>query len=344
MKTQGRVNTGAMERGNIAEQKDTRQAALIVDLQSFAGMSPDDAKLFGEALGRKLTEFRQSGVQPVWIAIAPGGSKLLPPSSAEDSTWQVRDLQTLEEMGFDGFLPSSDNHEIYASFIQNFGPRNDEIVYRKPAMSALATIDDTNDMSRILEQAGVKLESQKNVTEDHPATRYISSDQQEAEFRNLFSSGLALHDYLAESNCRAVYILGAVSKYCVAETAISAAVKGYQAEIVPDMVLSWMYPVTGASRESGKLVWSGFDHRNLIEDTVTGALNDTSRSFTDDQKLKIAGIRFAGNKKTLLCHAFGVVADETTVGSSQYNDSTQEESIPSISPSSPSVRKDMHHP
>lgn len=274
------------------EQHKTNAAALVIDLQSFDGMSREDALAFSDALRQQLTTYRQAGIQPVWIAIAPGGSKLLQPEDGNSEETALRSIQTLEDMGFTGHQPTMANHDIYQSFINNFGPRNNEVVYRKPAMSALATPEDRQDMNRILEQAGIKLESKRDVTEDHPDTKYIEPKKQEEELNALFTEGLTLHDYLAEHNIKSTYILGAVSKYCVAETALSSAVKGYETHVVPDLVLSWSYPVTGATRGNGRLVWAEFGHQDLISKSIADAVSDPDRSFSDTDKARISGIKF----------------------------------------------------
>lgn len=267
---------------SVSSTRPSRSAALVIDVQSFEGMTRDDALSFSKALGRQLTEFREGGVPPVWVSIAAGGSKLLPPVADHDA---CRDLLVLEEMGFKGHLPGSANSDVYAAFINEFGPRDNEVIYRKPSMSALVTRQDRQERDQILRWGGVKFHAQR-ADGDHPETIYIYEGEQDAQFDKLFPDPLSLHDYLAVQNVTDIYVMGAVSKYCVTETAISASHKGYKTQILSDLTLSWLYD----EEAKGQLKWADFDHGALITQALTSAIQDPVRGFSSDQQDKIAKI------------------------------------------------------
>lgn len=257
-----------------------RTAALVVDVQSFEGMARADAIAFSDAVARKLYDLRAARVPVIWIGIAPGGSKLLEPRHAQGQANEVREKLVLQSIGF---LGHRDNYDVYRDFMRHNGPRENEAVYRKPTMSALATCEDTPDQQRLLWQAGIKLEQHKDV-HDHPETVYIRPDEQATAFARLFKQGSSLHDYLQRLGITNTYILGTVSKYCVTETAISAAIKGYKTEIATDLVLSRKFPGTDRTQDRSELVWAGYDHTRVIRTAIADAVNDPERQYTPDEK------------------------------------------------------------
>lgn len=271
-----------------------KPVTLAIDIQSFQGMSREDAQNFSKALGQKLTELRAANIPVIWVAIAPGGQKLLKPESAST---EPHPLATLEEMGFTGHIPTelNRNHDIYASFLANYGPRQNEALYRKPAMSALVTIDDTNETQRVLEQNGTKL-TQHQSADDHPETIYIEPEEQEQRFKALFGDETSLHEYLQDQGTDATYIIGAVSRYCVTETAITSATKGYTTYIDPNLVLSWKFPVDRP--DTGILMWENFDHSANINQALAAAQADKSRSISPDiiSKIRILPTRSAAQQ------------------------------------------------
>lgn len=255
-----------------------KTAALLIDVQSFEGMSRDDALSYSAALSERITSLRANGIAVVWIGIAPGGAKLLEPSASP----APRALEDLEEIGFVGHLmaESNPNHDIYRDFMLSYGPRENEIVYRKPSMSALASGADTPDMKHILEQSGRKLKSEYSST-DHPETIYIEPEDQLSQFKEMFSDSPTLHDYLQIKGFESTYIMGTVSRYCITETAISSVLKGYETHVAADMILSWQHPVTANTRAHSQLVWANFDHAAQIRDSMLSACRDATRNLQD---------------------------------------------------------------
>ena len=256
----------------------SKTAALLIDVQSFEGMSRKDALAYSAALSERITSLRDAGVAIVWIGIAAGGAKLLEPSAS----LAPRSLEDLEEIGFIGHLmsDSNPNYDIYRDFMQSHGPRENEVVYRKPSMSALASAADIHEIKHILAQSGRKLKSDYN-SDDHPETVYIEPENQLTEFKQMFGDQPVLHDYLQVKGFQATYLMGTISKYCITETAISSVVKGYETHVATDMVLSWEYPVTAHTRPQGKLVWENFDHAALIKESILTAKRDPTRNLQD---------------------------------------------------------------
>lgn len=256
-----------------------KTAALVIDIQSFEGMDRQDAHNYSRKLGARVDHLRAQNIPVVWISIAPGGQKLLPPLSSNVS---VQALDVLEDMGFDGHNASKKNHDIYATFLQDFGPRQNEVIYRKPAMSALATADDILDMQKILADAGIKLGTKWSPEDNKQHTKYIQPHEVEPEFKKLFAHGPSLHEYLQSKGIKSLELMGAVSKYCVAETAMSSVAKGYSTSIRSDLVLSWKYPVTSVTRGDGVLVWGDFDHESLIKESISNEINNPERQLNKD--------------------------------------------------------------
>lgn len=257
-----------------------KPAALIVDVQSFDGMQRSDALAYKNALVKNLQELRDRHIPIIWVGIAAGGIKLLPPTEGDDPH-APRDMNELKEMGFFiGYHPDSCNRDIYDEFMALHGPRKGDVVYRKFSMSALAEVTDTALRDDILKESGVKFKSQRD-DKDHPDTRYIEPDEEDNMFQKLFAGLTTLADYMREQSFNQTIIYGTVAHYCVTKTAEDAHRKGFNPIVASDMVLSWKYPdndITG--KKPGTLVWqaeqgstSPFNHAALIEKAALFPLN-----------------------------------------------------------------------
>ncbi len=242
----------------------SKTVALFIDVQDFTGLEREDAIAYKNKLSKNIEELRQKNIPVIWVAISKDGVKLLKPSVSCDAN-SLRDFSELEDIGFVGHREEFENSDLYADFMHHYGPRKSEVVYRKPSMSALAEATDIHQRDEILEEAGVKLAS-RMADEDHPETKYITVDQMDYEFNNLFNGKETLNKFLKENSISETIIFGAVSYYCVSKTAESAVEKGFKASIASDMVLSWQY---SSPDGIGTLVWGGniknsFNHASLI--------------------------------------------------------------------------------
>ena len=206
----------------IATGTSGNEMAMVIDVQDLYGMNPEDAKDYLNKLSDTLTGLREKGTPVTWVTMAKGLGFWGPAETKAGEVAQTRDIEQLKEMGFHGVEPSqqyrNSNHEIFRAFLLEHGPRTDEAVVKKSSKSALLEKSD--------------LESRPEYT------KMIETRELGETAAEYFGSQRTLADYAREKNIGRVLIMGAFSDHCVAETAISAAVKGLQTTVMTDLVLS----------------------------------------------------------------------------------------------------------
>lgn len=241
-------------------------AALMIDLQSFNGMTPQDATAYADSLGQKLTMLRQNNIPVVWVtadSTGMGNKAWIPEKGAERGARSESDLRA---MGFDGAEPTHDNSEIFSEFMQKYGPRQDEPVFRKSFMDAFAEPGDIEHAARDTHKKDLLLQS--GAIYEHERDKYteqfraIPEEASDAEYRNLFGGDQTVAGYLRNKGVTDTIIMGQVSHYCVLETAVGAASKGFNPAIIADHSLSWVFPEGPvADPEKATLVWRGIRDR-----------------------------------------------------------------------------------
>lgn len=258
--------------------------ALIIDVQDFDRMSPEDAKAYAGHLAEKLAELRaQNPPVPVtWVAMRKGAQFYEPESYTGTGTPPVRDENSLIEMGFHG------ESKEYKDFILKHGPRVNESVICKSVKSALLELHDTE------EKPEYRQALEHNEIGGEPLADY-------------FNTNKTLADYLREQyegeGVNKTFLMGAVSSHCVSETAVSAALKGFNPEILPDAVLSWhgdektVNPRTSlllwrGTGESDPVKWNSF-HQEKMEEKICSIAADSARRFSAAEIAAIQKIDFS---------------------------------------------------
>ena len=127
-----------------------------------------------------------------------------------------------------------------------------------------------------------------------------------------FGSGTTtLAGYMREQGIQNTILMGAVSSHCVSETAVSAAVKGFNPQIITDSVLSWQGDEDKVDPRTSLLHWRGtagdevaFDtyHQEKITTKIADIVSDHTRGFTSDHMKAISSIGFASS--AMLPHKF----------------------------------------
>jgi len=301
------------------EQALSKTVALVIGITSFDSMTREDAAAYASALGDSLTELRLHKIPIVWGQIGSSdivdyGNELWIPSNNTLSKLDSRPYDTTAwvNMAFNethwgrqvygeefSHIGKEHNNDIHLVFLQQFGPRRNEVVYRKPTMDTLLHPDDIKTFGagyrdELLKQAGVELQ----LGWDPDPERNHANRERETNrvFNGLFRDP-TLADHFRQQGYRNVLILGAMADFCCTETAISSATKGFNTTIATDRVLGWSSPVTTRKQRFREtMVWerpNGFaDHVQIIEAKINSIThNDPVRRFSEEQTRQIGTIK-----------------------------------------------------
>lgn len=253
--------------------------ALVIDVQDFDRMSPEDAKAYAGHLAGRLAEFRsQTPPVPVtWIAMRRDAQVYEPEHYTGTGVPPVRDENSLTEMGFTG------QSKEYRDFIRDHGPRVNETVVCKSVKSALLEPGDTDGKP--------DYRSEIEATELGGGTL--------AEY---FGAGKTLAGHLREQGINKTFLMGAVSSHCVSETAVSAALKGFNPQILPDAVLSWHGDESTVNPGTSLLLWRGTGdagagkwdafHQEKMKEKIEAITTDASRHLSPSDIAAIQKIDF----------------------------------------------------
>lgn len=278
---------------NFESRVSNKPAALvIIDIQDFHGMSAVDARNFREAMEQRLTQARQIGQPIIWVAIEKGGYDISLPGNVRR---QMRDPEIVRRFGFHTDDNTQQNNEIYREFIRIQGPTSDDVICRKPFMSAFVEPQDFATMSpqeraELLLQAGFIIENyhryEQEPDQKNPSFTMIEQNASEQTWQKLMgrSDAPTLVKHLRQQGIDSMEIIGAVSKYCVSESALTAIAKGFDVTIDSNLVLSWQYHDAENPTSRGQLVWrdgmSADDHAQLIRSRLASQASVVLRSQT----------------------------------------------------------------
>lgn len=250
--------------------------ALVVDMQSVERMEQVDARRFLGHLADTLERLRGNNVPVTWVTMRPD-SRLFLPEEEEGA----RDLAQLVDMGFYGLQGSAEHAAILTDFLSQHGPRRNEAVFCKSFKSALIDAADV---------------------EKRPAYRAALSAEAGMDFAAAIPAQGNLADYMRGQGVRRTYIMGAVSSHCVAETAVSAAIKGFAPVVLTDCLLSWqgdedkVDPKTGTQLWRGEMKgddqgagWNQF-HHDKVQAKITAIAADKDRAFGPYEMARIGAI------------------------------------------------------
>jgi nicotinamidase-related amidase len=269
----------AVNNGPSILSEDSRPMALVIDVQDFDRMSPEDAKAYADHLAEKLADLRgQNPPVPVtWVAMRKGAQFYEPEDYKGTAEAPVRDEHTLTAMGFHG------TSKEYKDFILRHGPRVNEAVVCKSVKSALLELQDAEGKPEY-----------RNALEHNE----IGGDSLD----NYFQTNKTLADYMREQGVNKTLLMGAVSSHCVSETAVSGALKGFNPKILPDTVLSWHGDDNTVNPRTSLLLWRGTGasgpdkwdqfHQTKIEEKIRSIAADRSRSFSGAEMAAIQKIDF----------------------------------------------------
>ena len=281
--------------GNNGGTQALRPVAVVIGITSFEPGGREDAHAYSAFLGQKLTWLRNAGIPIVWGAIAPGGNKLLLPENPRDN--RPFDFDTLVQLGFEETQGKGEHFDIHRQFLDEYGPRRNEAVYRKPTQDTLLTYEDTLLMGtaqkiQTLNQGGFALEDQG--LHGNAGIQIIRPDQINQTLYHLFPDQ-SLGNYLRDMGYNRSWIIGAISHFCCTDTGVSGAQKELNPAIVTDGVLSWDRVVNSvAERQKALMVWGGPQqhpyHRAKIAEKLDMILHDPVRNYTPEQKDKIRRI------------------------------------------------------
>jgi nicotinamidase-related amidase len=256
--------------------------ALVIDVQDLARMDAIDAHNYVERLAETLTSIRDSQIPITWVTMRKNAQLYKPLKTDPETSSQTRDTDQLREMGFHGIDPEYDNHEIFKNFLLKHGPRTDEVVSCKSTKSALVEEID----------AKQKPEYQNTLEAECGETlsTYFGSQEQ------------TLADYMREQGINNTIIMGAVSSHCIAETAASSSVKGFNPNIITDRLLSWQGDEDKVDPKTSLLLWHGYSgndndwnsyHQSKLDNKLAEIMADISRDFSRQNLEDIGNIRFA---------------------------------------------------
>lgn len=248
-------------------------AALIVDLASFEGMSREDAIAYAVHMGQTVTNLRAQNIPVMWCTIGPGGNKLVIPEDPEDR--QPYDFNFLVgEMAFDKMHGQGENSGIHHRFLEEFGPRRNEVVYRKISKDTLL---DPNDLAE-------KSEDYTRTLLENEVGLLVAAGVSPHEILEQQFNDPPLSKFSQERGINQLLIMGGMSNHCICETAIGAARKGINAIIAVDSILSWDRPITTREeRESAGIVWEteifpGY-HKDMVETALAEMSSDPARDY-----------------------------------------------------------------
>ncbi len=285
-------------------------AALMVGIQTFDGMTTQDASAFANSLAQTLKQLRENDIPIVWMVIdSKKGNKALIPNNKHAS--DIRNIDELKEIGFEGFDEDQSNYKIFSNFIQKHGPRENEALFRKSFMSGLVEEADINHANKkdhqkaLLLQAGVVFHSDE-ITGDSKYFYIINEKDADIEFSKFFKGEKTVPEHLRETNVQNTLIMGQVSYYCMLETAISAEEKGFNPTIIDDRCLSYVFALDPTSKkESGTCVWQGttdingnhldeqVNHRTKLKERINDIISNEAnqRSLSPEKISAIKGIK-----------------------------------------------------
>lgn len=253
--------------------------ALVIDVQDFSHMDTEDAKNYTRKLAESLMALREQGIPITWVTMRPGAQLYEPEKVDHGVLPQVRDMEELRKMGYHGVDPKLENHEVFRDFLLTHGPRLDEAVSVKSLKSALVEKEDV--LGKDKYQKALELEC------GEPLSKY-------------FDSNTTLAGYMRDKGIQNVIMMGAVSSHCIAETAVSAAVKGFNSQVVVDAVLSWQGEEGQVDPNTSLLLWRGADndevafnayHHEKISTKVMEIVSDQVRGFSAADRAQIEGIQ-----------------------------------------------------
>lgn len=246
----------------------TNSMALIIDLQDADRMLPEDAKAYFDSLAKTLTDLRNRNIPVAWVTIVPK-SDFYP---AEGGT-NTRLMNELEQMGYHGIDSSKNNHEVFRKFLEEFGPRQNEVVFSKSFKSALVETQDVEGKP------------------DYQASLEAECGQ---IFEDTFTAETTLIDHIRETKTQEIFVMGAVSTHCVAETAISGAIKGFEVTVLHDQVVSWEGEESEVSPQTSTLAWNNDPewHREKMTAKITDIKQEDARQFSANEIAAIDAIAF----------------------------------------------------
>lgn len=256
------------------------EMALVIDVQDLARMDANDAQNYVDKLGETLKSLRAEGIPVTWVTMRRN-AQLYEPLVNDPHSSHVRSLDQLREMGFHGIDPAYENHDIFRDFLMEHGPRTNEAVSCKSVKSALVEQADADGKPQY--QSTLEAECGEELS------KYFGSQEK------------TLADYMREKGVGSTIIMGAVSSHCVAETAVSASIKGFNPKIITDRVLSWQGDENKVDPKTSLLLWHGSSgddaawnsyHADKMNSKISEITNDTSRLFSDGDLNVIANIDF----------------------------------------------------
>jgi nicotinamidase-related amidase len=259
-----------------------RPMALVIDIQSVARMEPADARHYLDYLAGTLERLRQDDIPVTWVTIGPQ-ARLCEPEGAAGT----RDLAQLVDMGFYGLEDDNAQGAILTDFLSKYGPRRNEAVFCKSFKSAL------------IEPADVA---------GKPDYRAALSLEAGCSFDDALPPGRNLPDYLRDQKVGRTLIMGGMSSHCVAETAVSAALKGFAPVVLTDNVLSWQGTEERVDPKTSTQVWRGNApagvswnrfHQDKVQMRIDAIAADPARAFSGPEKQRIALIGMAAGADAL---------------------------------------------
>jgi len=279
----------------------SKHAALIIGLTSFDGMSLEDAKNYASAMRDSVSKLRKRQIPIVWAAIGPSPNKLVLPHDTSDKSSMA--LDELMSMSFDEDHGQGQFSDFLHAFMRDCMLSCD-IYYKKTTKDTLLDPQDGQVFGRgyvkeLLEQSGIKVREDW-APFDHPQMQYVEESEIDDAFDGLFADP-SLAATLLEHGIENIAVLGAMGHHCCSETALSAALKGFNTTLVTDRVLSWSSPITTpAERDAAMITWENPDflieHEFLARDRLRLIVeeNDAGRVFNDAQLKRIQTIDIQG--------------------------------------------------
>ena len=237
-----------------------KTAAVLSSVLEFDGMTREDAVNYAEALGQTITTLRAQNIPIVWACINSklGNQAFIPAEGAEPkqiSSGALRHMGVIED------AEVYDNYDVLERFISDYGPRQNEAVFRKAFMSAFLEPDDiehenkADHQAELLRQAGIIVEGYPQG-ENPEMFSQVDTENADNAFLKLFNDDITLAEYFREQKYERTLVMGQVAYYCNLETAIDASVKGFHPTIVGDRCLGWSYTKdTVADKEIATCIW-----------------------------------------------------------------------------------------
>lgn len=259
--------------------------ALVIDVQlgCLAYMTTQDAADYLDNLGQTLDEMRYNGTPVTWVTMSDR-NQLHRPLSHSSNADNVRPEHELEEMKFfatgDDF-DRADLREVFTSFLEKHGTRQNEAVFQKYFKGAFVSSEDAR--GRPEYQEILEGETGQSFSDILPE----KIDQNE------------LRDFVKESCTGHTILMGAVSTHCIAETAISGVEKGLRQTIRSDLVLGWQGNENADDYTYDRLVWrdEATFHDIAIRERLDGIKNEDGRRLSENSKMAIDNIQITDSKR-----------------------------------------------